>query len=321
MKRCASFLLLLLCSCSFNFSLLPPAGPYEEKVLEGEGRPKILLVDLTGVISFRERKGLARKEGSKVAGLAEALRKAEKDEDIAGVIIKINSPGGTVAASDTIHHEILRFKEKRKGVPVHAYIMEIGTSGAYYSAVAADRIVIHPAAITGSIGVLAVKLNVHGLMAKLGVQDETYKSGGMKDFWSPFRPSTAEGKAMVQGVMDRLHARFVDAVYAQRRSTMSRHGIEALADGRIFAADEALKAKLVDEIGYLDGAVEKMKKSLGIEQARVVTYGRSVSRVATIYSAAPSVDENSVGGQWDAVLDALDLLPVGEVAFMYLWNP
>jgi protease-4 len=145
MKRNALLILFLwmLSGCTLaNVSLVHRTEPLEEKLLEGTGQSKILLVDLDGVISFREEKGYLNlsTKPSKVAFFREALRKAEGDPDLAGLIVRINSPGGSVAASDTIYHEIMNFKQKRK-IPVVAYITELCASGSYYVASASDRII------------------------------------------------------------------------------------------------------------------------------------------------------------------------------------
>jgi protease-4 len=310
---------LALSGCTLvNISVAPKEKPLEEKVLEGEGKQKILLLDLDGTISFKEESGRLGigKKPSKVSFFREALRKAENDTDVAGVILRINSPGGTVAASDTIYHEVMRFREKRK-VPVHAYIMELGASGGYYVASAADRIVASPAAITGSIGVIAVKLNIEGLLTKIGVSDETYKSGPKKDFWLPFHPSTPEEKEMLQGVIDRLYGRFLEVVYRSRHKVLTEAEVRALADGRIMTADEALKAKLIDEVAYLEDEIGSMKKSLGIEKAKVVTYARPAAFRPDIYSGAPFQGPQVINL---ISINADELLPSG-VRFMYLWNP
>ncbi len=256
-------------------SLVPEEKPLEEKLLEGTGKAKILLLDLDGVISFKDETDYARfqKKPSRVAFFGEALRKAETDPDIVGVIVKINSPGGSVAASDTIYHEIMRFKQKKK-VPLSAFIMGIGASGGYYVASAADRIVASPTSVTGSIGVIAMKFNVEGLLFKIGVSEETYKSGKMKDFWLPFRPSTPEEKEMVQNVIDKLFAHFVEVVYANRKHLLTEAEVRELADGRILTAGDAVKARLIDQVAYLDETIDAMKKSLNIEEARVVTYAQ-----------------------------------------------
>jgi len=316
-----SFVFLSGCA-GVNISLIPPVKPLEEKVLEGEGEPKILLLDLDGPISFREESdalGL-RTRPSKVAFFREALRKAEADEEIAGVILRINSPGGTVAASDTIYHEIRNFKKKRK-IPVYAYILELCASGGYYVACASDRIIASPNAVTGSIGVLAMKVNVEGLLSKIGVSEETYKSGPHKDFWSPFRPSTEEEKRMFQEVIDQLYGRFVEVVSTNREKVLSEREVRALADGRIWTARGALEAKLIDQVSYLDEAIESMKKALSIERARVVTYLRPRtfrSGIYSDYSEGPAANSPVINF---IALSAESWSFPPTVRFLYLWNP
>jgi protease-4 len=315
--------LLVLSGCTgLNVSLLPETKPLEEQVLEGKGKPKILLVDLDGLISFREETDGLRltKRPSKVAFFREALRKAEADSDIAGVIVRINSPGGTAAASDTIYHEIMSFKQKKK-IPVNAYIMELCASGGYYVASASDRIIASPTAVTGSIGVVAVRFNMEELLSKIGVSEETYKSGPKKDFWSPFRPSTPEEKKMLQDIIDKLYARFVEVVYANRQKLLTEQDVKALADGRILTAGEALEARLIDQVSYLDETIDSMKKELRIEQARVITYIRPKtfkSNIYSEYSEMPLLRPQVINL---ISINAEELSLFSGVQFMYLWNP
>jgi protease-4 len=313
------FALLVLSGCAWNLSLLPRTQALEEKVLEGEGKPKILLVDLAGVISFKEASDSLklRTSPSKVAFFREALRKAEEDPDIAGVIVRINSPGGGVAASDTIYHEIMTFRQKKK-VPVYGYIMELGASGAYYVACASDRIVASPAAITGSIGVIAMKFNIERLLSKIGVSDETYKSGPKKDFWSPFRPSTEQERKMLQDIIDELYTRFVGVVHENRRKVLTEQEVRTLADGRILTAGEALRAKLIDGTAYLDETIGDMKKALSIEKARVVTYARPETFKSNLYSETQVRSPQVVNL---ISINAEDLSLFSGLQFMYLWNP
>ncbi len=316
------FVLVVSGCAGLNVSLLPKTEPLEEKVLEGEGRTKVLLVDLDGVISFKDEKEslLLRKGPSKVAFFREALLKAEADSEIAGVIVRINSPGGGVAASDTIYHEIMSFRQKRK-IPVYAYIMELGASGGYYVASAADRIVASPAAITGSIGVIAIKFNLEGLLSKIGVSDETYKSGPKKDFWTPFRPSTAEEKEMLQGIIDGLYARFLRVVSLNREKVLKEEEVKTLADGRILTADAALAAKLIDQVAYLDETIETMKKELHTGNARVVAYVRPKTFTSNIYSGNPEMALQGPQVINLISINAEDLAFFSGVQFMYLWNP
>lgn len=316
------FLLALSGCVGLNVSLLPKTEPLEEKVLEGEGKPKVLLIDLDGLISFKdESESLLLKKGpSKVAFFREALLKAEADPEIAGVIIRINSPGGSVAASDTIYHEIISFREKKK-IPVYAHIMELGASGGYYVASAADRIIASPTAITGSIGVIAMKFNMEDLFSKIGVSEETYKSGPKKDFWTPFRPSTAEEKKMLQEIIDKLYARFLGVVYLGRQKVLTEEEVKALADGRILTAGDALEARLIDQMAYLDETIDTMKKALHIENVKVVTYVRPKTFTSNIYSGYPEMPLQGPQVINLISINAEYLALFSGVQFMYLWNP
>ena len=317
------FSLLIFSGCTgLNVSLLPPLKPLEEQVLEGKGKPKILLLDLDGAISFEEETDeleLTRMP-SKVAFFREALRKAEEDSDIVGMIVRINSPGGTVTASDTIYHEIMGFRQKTK-IPVNAYIMELGTSGGYYVASASDRIIASPTAITGSIGVIAMRFNMEGLFSKIGVSEETYKSGPKKDFWSPFRPSTAEEQKMLQDMIDKLYARFVGVVYANRQKLLTEQEVKALADGRILTAGEAFETRLIDQVSYLDEAIDSMKKALNMEQARVITYLRPKTFKSNIYSQNPEMPLRGPQVINLISINGEELSLFKGMQFMYLWKP
>ena len=323
MCRISRLLVLLVFSCLINgcafvnVPLLSAPKPLEEQVLEGEGAKKILILDVSGVVSEREKSGgmLSRGAPSMVDRIREALKKAEADDDIAGVIVRINSPGGTVTASDIIRHDIAVFRERRK-LPVYACIMGVGASGGYYIATAADQIVAHPTAITGSIGVLLLKFNVEGLLDKIGVREQTIKSGDKKDILSPFRAATPEEQKLVQAIIDQLYARFLDTVISRPNNTLSRKELETLADGRIYTAEQALSARLIDKTGYLDDVIADLKKRLGVEQAKIVTYYRPGSYKGSIYSES-SPETSSVNNIFSLVGGA-DLIP--ESQFMYLWQ-
>jgi protease-4 len=290
-----------------------PTKPLEEKVVAGEGKDKVLIIDISGVISSREKSdplGL-RLKPNMVARVKEELEKARKDEHVKAVVLRINSPGGTVSASDTIYHEIKEFKEKKQ-VKVVACIMGLGTSGAYYIAASADKIVAQPTSVSGSIGVILIKVNVQGLMEKVGIANETIRSGEKKDSVLPLRSMTEEERQILQGVIDHLHERFI-AVVEESRSGADLKARKDLTDGRVFNAQEALGLKLVDQIGYLDDAIETAKTMAGLKEARVVMYTRPSGYKNNIYSLEGGMEE-------------LKSFPFGikeefETDFMYLWRP
>ena len=315
---CVAF--CIITGCAFiRIPLFPSMQPLAEQVLEGEGQAKILLLNISGFMSEKKKaKGLGfAQKTSLVAQIKEELQKAEGDSSIVGVIFKINSPGGTVTASDIIYHELMQFK-KKTGVRIIACLTGLATSGGYYVASAADEIIAHPTTITGGIGVIAMKFNVEGLFAKIGVQEETIKSGDKKDIWSPFRPSTPEEREIMQTIIDQLHERFVKVVLAGRESLLSKEEIERLADGRIFTAGQALELKLIDRVGYLDDAVKEMKKTLKLEEAKLITYYRPGSYKGTIYSGFPVTSYKEINL---IAINGGGIDPLSGLQFMYLWRP
>jgi protease-4 len=311
---------IILTGCAYITVPLYPFGqPFEETVLEGKGEKKVLLLDISGIISEkRKSSGLGlRQKTSLIDRLKEELQKAEADSAIVGAIIRINSPGGSVSATDIIHHELMTYKRERN-VRIVACLTGVATSGGYYIASAADEIIAHPTSITGGIGVIAMKLTIENLLSKVGIEQETIKSADKKDLWSPFRPSTPDEKMIMQTIIDAFHQRFVNAVYEGRKPNLTRKEIESLSDGRIFTAEQALDAKLVDSIGYLDDALEAMKASLRLDDARVVTYHRPGAYKGTIYSGMPEVSQSEINL---IAINTSNLDPLTGIQFMYLWRP
>jgi len=291
-------LLLLAAGCiTVKVSLFEEPGPLKEKTVSGSGRDKVLLVDISGVILEGPHRILGLLKGvTSPARVKEELEKAAKDRRIKAVVIKINSPGGTVAAADVILHDLLAFKAER-GVPMVVCLQGLATSGGYYVAQAGDTIIAYPTCITGSIGVLAMKLNLRGLMDKVGVDDDMVKSGRWKDFWSPFRPASPKEKEMMQQIIDQFYRGFVDVVATGRK--LSLQEARQAADGRIFTADQAKDLRLVDQLGYLDDALELAKTKAGLpKDAKVVRYHRPGSYKPTIYSGLPDLDLEMVGPQF-----------------------
>src|SRR5262249_43032332 len=166
------------------------------------------------------------------------------------VVLRIDSPGGSVSASDTLYHEILSWKTEKKK-PVVAFFNGLSTSGAYYLAMASDQIVAHPASVTGSIGVIMPGLSIEGLMDKYGVADQTLTSGPFKDTGSLFRDMRPDEKKQLQSVIDDLYGRFTEVV-ATGRPALDKAKIHSLADGRVYSAQQALAVGLVDRLGYLE---------------------------------------------------------------------
>ena len=323
-KMFSIFLLSTLClilssGCTFiSIPVLQGTQPFDETVVSGKGKDKILLVDISGVISTKSKSGLLPfgSSISIVTRVREELEKAAKDDKIQGLVLKMNTPGGTVTASDILYQEIKTFKEEKK-IPVVVCMMDVAASGGYYIALAADTILAHPTSITGSIGVIALKFNAEELLEKIGVEDESIKSGDKKDIWSPFRPSTPEERKIMEEIIDSLFQRFLE-VMAEGRKELSMEQIKKLADGRVYSARQALDLKLIDRIGYLEDAVEIVKRKAGIREARVVVYHRPFSYRNNIYSKMFSPDLstfNLINVDLGTLTDTMGL------SFMYLWLP
>jgi protease-4 len=310
--------MLLLEGCSIiSVDLQPRIRPLEETTVEGKGHAKILLLDLSGFLAD-ETPGFsltaAPPQVPLLARVQEMLRKAEKDDRVQALIVKVNSPGGTITASDTLYREIDEFK-RRKKIPVIAAIMDVGASGGYYAALAADTIVAHPTAVTGSIGVVMLTVNAHGLMEKIGVAPLAIKSGPMKDAGSPFRALTPDERAVFQGLIDDMFGRFVTRIVQSRKIPEER--VRAFADGRVYTAEQAKALGLVDRVAYLDEVVVMARQAAGVDEARVVMYHRPRDYTASIYAGAPSAPVSA-----ESALAQLAATLVGSSPrFMYLWWP
>ncbi len=304
---------VVLAGCSvISLDLSPRIRPLDEETVEGEGPSKILLMDLSGVLSEDTVSFSLTTPPPRVPLLArvrEELVRAEKDERVKALIVRINSPGGTITASDVIYREIREFKARRK-IPVVAAIVDVGASGGYYVALAADQILAHPTSVTGSIGVVMLTLNAQGLMEKIGVAPLAIKSGAMKDAGSPFRQLTPEERAVFQSVIDEMFARFVGLIVESRKIPAER--VRGFADGRVYTADQAKALGLVDRLGYMDDAVDMARKAAGLTQARVVMYHRPREYRANYYSSTPS-PETAV----TRLAPVLGATP----GFFYLWLP
>ncbi len=301
-------------SCAFvSVPLMPGTLPLTEKTLQGRGRDKILLIDISGILSSESRSGFGTmsREPDHVSVLKEILEKAAGDGNIKALVLRINSPGGSVTASDIMYRELLEFKAKQK-VPVIACMLDVAASGGYYVAMAADSVHAHPTTVTGSIGVIALKFNIKGLLDKVGVVEETITSAALKDSMSPFRGMTGQERVILQSILDDMHARFEGVVRAGRPH-LDGQKVAALADGRVFTAEQAREAGLIDEIGYLEDALKAAQQMAGLRSdARVVIYHRPNRYSNNIYSQS-SINLISIGADGPG--------PVLPLRFMYLWKP
>jgi protease-4 len=281
-------------------------GPRLEEVTvrDDEASDKIVVVPIEGVIS-----GEPTDSGySLVSVIKEQLRLAQEDRDVKAVILKVDSPGGEVLASDEIANAIRKF-QKNSGKPVIVSMGSLAASGGYYVSVPSKWIVANELTITGSIGVIMHGLNYRGLLDKIGVQPQVFKSGKFKDMLSPTKTPdeiTPEEKQMVQDLIDETFAKFKHVVQDGRETAFKNtphtdSGVSQAfspdwadyADGRILSGTEALKLGFVDELGDFDVAVNRAHKLAGVSAANLVEY-QPVFDISNIFRMLGKTDAKSV---------------------------
>ena len=202
--------------------------------------------------------------------IIETLKQFGETGGVKAIVLRVDSPGGAVAPTQEIYEEIEKLKKKK---PVIASFGGMAASGGYYIGSACDQIVANPGTLTGSIGVIMELGNVEELLKKIGVQGYSVKSGANKDIGSPLKPLTPEGRAILQGLVNNVHAQFVSAVAKGRRLTEEK--VRELADGRVYSGEQAKDLGLVDVLGNMEDAVELAAKRVGIKGKPQVVYSRS----------------------------------------------
>jgi protease IV len=235
---------------------------YSEYIIHrGNENERIAVVDVAGIIA---------------SDMSEYIRQQfdiiYRDPTIKGVIIRIESPGGSVIASDQIYHMIEKLSEDRR-LPTMAYMAGLAASGGYYAAVACDRIVAEPTTITGSIGVIMQTFTMKQLFEeKLGVQPVTVKSGQKKDWPNAFKQITPEQLEYIdEKLIAPAYERFVDLV-DQGRPLLDRKQVVSLADGSIYYAQEAMEKGLIDQIGYMEDAIKSLSDQANLSNPQVFGY-------------------------------------------------
>jgi protease-4 len=305
----------------FNGLLLTPvhtSSPVEETVISDAKRPllcrdKIAIIDVEGMILNAKTGGLLGNGDNMMSLFRERLDEAKKDRHVKAVVLRINSPGGAVTASDIMYQDLINFR-KDTGKPVVASMMDTAASGGYYIAMAADRIYAHPTTVTGSIGVIMSLYNASGLSRILGVKSNPIKSGPNKDLGNPLREMTDEERTILQGMVDGFYDQFVQVVARGRGLPEER--VRALADGRIYTGLDAQKLGLVDEVGYLEDAIACAKALACVKDAKIVAYDRCAGYRGSIYAGMPKIPS-----EISIKLDVPFVPNRGGAVFLYLWEP
>ncbi len=311
------FMVFFINGCMFpTVKLFTDASdPLKEFVLEGDESGKVLMIPVYGIISDIPKKGMIFTEPSMVQDIVSQLKLAEADSDIKAVLFKIDSPGGSVTASDILYHEIKSFKE-RTGIKVTAVIMNVAASGGYYMVLPADFIMAHPTSVTGSVGVIFLQPKFYELMDKIGVGVTVNTSGENKDMGSPFRKATDAEEKIFQSLTDSLGKRFVDLVVEHRK--ISPEAVEDVSTARIYLADEALRLGLIDEIGYISDAVIRTKELAGLdENSKVIVYRRVEYPDDNLYNI-----QTRYGDMKPSLFDLglPDTSILNRAGFYYLWS-
>ncbi len=275
---------------------------------------RVAIVDVSGLIMNANRAGLLRKGENPVSLLHEKLEMARQDDRVKAVILRLNTPGGTVTASDAMYREIRRFRQ-RTGKPVVALMMDVAASGGYYLACATDEIVAYPTTVTGSIGVIVQTMTFKTALNRIGVHTDAITSGPNKDAGSLLGHLTPEKRAVLQSLVDDFYARFLGVVREARPKITD---FEMATDGRVFSGDQALETGLVDRVGDLHDAFARARELAGIEKADLVIYHRPLHYVGSPYATAapaggPSTEINL------AQINLHHTFADAPVGFFYVW--
>ncbi|WP_370249927.1 signal peptide peptidase SppA [Nocardioides sp.] len=273
-----------------------PAAQVVRRALPGHGTRTVGVVNVTGAIVLGP--GNARQAGSE--RVCARLRALGRDDDVAAVLLRVDSPGGSYVASDSIRHEVLALREA--GRPVVAQMGTVAASGGYFAAMGADEIIAQPTTITGSIGVLAGKFVLAGLLERLGIQRETMTSGPRAAMLAPERPFTDEERAVLDSWLDDVYADFTTKAAADRRQPLEL--LEPLARGRVWTGADAHARGLVDHLGGSRLAIDRVAALVGVPADRLRM--RTPSPFDVLKQLRPVESSEApgavhAGGLWDAL--------------------
>lgn len=266
-QRWFVWIILLLCVAAIPAGLMEHKNQTEKQDPDADSsdflvsrlmkKDRIQVIKLNGMIIDKPEASIFSGKSGSSSACIKALRKAAKDEKIKAVLIRMNTPGGTVSTSQEITDAVVAVKEA--GKPVYVSMSDLSASGGYYVASAADKIFAQPGTITGSIGVIMNLMNFKTLGDKVGIASVVIKSGPFKDMASPYRAMTDEEKNILQAMIADSYDQFVTAVAKGRR--MKVEDVKRLADGRIYTGRQAKKNGLIDQLGGYDDALDDLQST------------------------------------------------------------
>jgi protease-4 len=325
---------LMLAGCgnrTIRVDIVPSEQKLEQTVIETADAnwltpDKVAMVTVSGMIANMKQGSLLTAGYNPVSDFRETLDAVAQDPSVKAIVLRINSPGGTVTASHMMYQDLLNFK-KKTGKPVVTCMMDLCASGGYYLSCATDYRVAYPTTITGSIGVIVETININGTLKKIGVATEAVKSGPNKDMVSPFKrpenpeePLSERDRELLRGMVAQFYSTFKDVVKASRQR-VSEADWATVTDGRVITGKDAYTFGLVDEVGDLDSAIAKAKQLAKIERAQIVVYMRKEEAKGSIYASGPgrNVQPQQVN-MLNLNLDLGDLVPHGGAQFLYMWR-
>jgi protease IV len=288
---------------------------YQEFVVEARDvEPKVAMVTVSGMMSS-DTEGFLFERQSIIAATQDQLQLAAADPAVRAVVLRISSPGGDIYPSMAIHRMIQRFRKETQK-PVIAYTPDVAASGGYMAALAADAIIADPAALTGSVGVIAILPEVSGLLNWAQVKVNVVKTGARKDLGSPFRELTEEDRAQITRIIDHYFGLF-KTMLADARPKMTADQRERVLLGDAVAAPDALSLGLVDSIGDFESAYEEAARRAGLnsKQTQLVIYRRPGEYAGSVYvNQLPSQQPGL-----NLSLNLADHPGTRGVRMMYLW--
>jgi len=279
------FLLFAVLSLALGVKIVLQKGIPSNKLSQISKKEKIGIVKIYGPIYVPSQPiSILRAKGSD--RIVEEIENLLNEKNLKAIILRFNSPGGSVGAVQEIYQEIE--KAKQKGIKVIASFGDVAASGAYYLASNCDWIVSNPGTITGSIGVLMGFTSLEGIFKKLGIEMEIIKSGKYKDIGNMSRKMTQDEKQLIKGLVLDVYDQFVEAVSKGRK--MPKEKVKELAQGQIFTGKKALSLGLVDELGNLGTAIKSAEKIAGIKGKAKIVYPKSYG-FSDIMSVLNSIEE------------------------------
>ena len=240
--------------------------------------PAVLIIDIEGDINTGSTDPFSTSNMVASDNIANLIRSASEDSDVRAILLRVNSPGGSVVGSDEIYQSL---KDSR--LPVVVYVRELAASGGYYISMAADSIYANPNSLIGSVGVISTIPNVEELLEKVGVEFSVFTSGESKDFGSLYRRMTEEEEVYWQGILDETYDRFVQIVAEERNLPLEQ--VLDFADGRVYTVQQALDRQMIDALGYEKDAIEKAATLGSIPGTpRVIRYSDTGSLLSLLLS-------------------------------------